>query len=119
MTVAFTLEGMRIRGNVIPRNRLISIWNRLTTKPFPKVAAFQLEERDFEHILQLRRCREDELREVQEWGRMLPVKGTDACVLNAEGFVDLDYVIFIRENPYHALDKILEHELSHIANGDL
>lgn len=119
MTVAFTFEGMRVRGEVIPGNRLVSIWNTLTTKPFPKVAAFQLEERGFEHILQLRMCREDETREVQEWGRLLSVKGTDACVLNAEGFVDLDYVILIRENPYHVLDKILEHELSHIAKGDL
>jgi len=119
MTVSFTLEGLRIRGDVIPGKRLVSLWNRLTTQPFPKVAAFQLEEHDFERILQLRRCREDEIREVQEWGRLLSVKGTDACVLNAEGFIDLDYVILIRKNPYHALVEILVHELSHIANGDL
>jgi len=119
MKVVFTFEGVRVRGEVIPRDGLVSIWNGLTTKPFPKVAAFQLEECDFEHILRLRRCREDEIREIQEWGRLLSVNGTDACVLNAEGFVDLDYVIFIRQNPYHALDKILEHELSHIVKGDL
>jgi hypothetical protein len=119
MTVVFTFEGMRVRGDVISRDRLVSIWNTLTTKAFPNVAAFQLEERDFEHIIRLRRCREDEIREVQEWGRLLSVKGTDACVLNAEGFSDLDYVILIRQNPYHALNKILEHELSHIVKGDL
>ena len=119
MTVAFTFEGIRVKGELIPRNRLVSIWNALTTKPFPKVTAFQLKERDFEHIIRLRRCREDEIRELQEWGRLLSVKGTDACVLNAEGFVGLDYVILIRQNPYHALNKILEHELSHIVKGDL
>jgi hypothetical protein len=119
MTAVFTFEGMRVRGEMISRDRLVSIWNTLTTKQFPKVAAFQLEERDFEHIVRLRRCREDEIREVQEWGRLLSVKGTDACVLNAEGFADLDYVILIRQNPYHALNKILEHELSHIVKGDL
>jgi hypothetical protein len=119
MTVAFTLEGVRVRGKVVPGNRLVSIWNTLTRKPFPKVVAFQLEDRDFERIVRLRRCREDEIREVQEWGRLLSAKGTDACVFNAEGFVDLDYVILVRENPYHALDKVLEHELSHIAKGNL
>ena len=75
MSVAFTFEGMRVRGEVIPGNRLVSIWNTLTTKPFPKVAAFQLEERDFEHILKSRRCREDEIREVQEWGRTVVGQG--------------------------------------------
>ena len=30
-----------------------------------------------------------------------------------------EYVILVRENPYHSLDEIILHELSHIARGDL
>ena len=37
--------------------------------------------------------------------------------------VSLEYInkkiLEIRENPYHGLEEILEHELSHIARGDL
>jgi hypothetical protein len=32
---------------------------------------------------------------------------------------DVDYLILIRRNPYHNLEDVLQHELSHIAEGDL
>jgi hypothetical protein len=75
-------------------------------------------------VMQLRKCREDEMRELREWGRVLSVRGTDACVFSdgeSAGVesVDVDYVILVRENPYHSQREILEHELSHIARGDL
>jgi hypothetical protein len=49
----------------------------------------------------------------------LSVEGTDACVFNADEFAVFDYVILVRENPYHSFSEILEHELAHIARGDL
>lgn len=119
MATVFTVEGISIRGRVISEKRLVSIWNRLTGKPFPMVVAFQLEDSDLDRVIQLRRCRKDETRELEEWGRLLSARGTDACVFNADEFADLDYVILVRKNPYHALDEVLEHELSHIAKGDL
>jgi hypothetical protein len=49
----------------------------------------------------------------------LSVEGTDASVCNADAFVGVDYIVLVRENPYHTLDEILEHELGHVARGDL
>jgi hypothetical protein len=114
-----TIERVRFKARMIPRKQLISIWKMLTPKPFPKVKAFQLEDDDFNYVIQLRNCREDERREKEEWGRALSAGGTDACVFNSDEFADIDYVILIRESPYHGFAEVLEHELSHIARGDL
>ncbi len=114
-----TLEGIKVNTKSIPRKRLVSIWKTLTRQPFPRVRAFQLADDDFEHILHFRKCREDERREMEEWGRVLSTKGTDACVFNAEENADVDYIILIRNNPFHNPQEILEHELTHIAEGDL
>ena len=46
-------------------------------------------------------------------------RGTDACVFNACENEDADYVILVREKPYHRIDEIILHELTHIAKGDL
>jgi hypothetical protein len=114
-----TLEGIKVKVESIPRKQLGSIWKTLTRQPFPKVRAFQLADADFERILHFRKCREDERREMEEWGRALSTKGTDACVFNAEENADIDYIILIRNNPYHEPRAVLEHELRHIARGDL
>ena len=114
-----TIDGFNDKAKSIPKTQLVSIWKTLTSQPFPKVRAFQLEDRDFELVLRLRKCKDDERREMEEWGRVLSTRGTDACVFNAEDYADADYVVLIRENPYHDPQKILEHELAHIAEGDL
>ena len=85
----------------------------------PKVKALRLSDDDFNDVMQRRRCIEDDLREIEEWGRVLPTKGTDACVFTAEETEDADYVILVRQNPYHTLEEILVHELAHIVRGDL
>jgi hypothetical protein len=114
-----TIEGINVQARMIPRNKIISIWKTLTKKPIPKVSAFQLEDNDFDHAIELTKCRDDERREIEEWGRILSATGTDACVYNAHESADVDYIILIRKNPYHCLGEVLEHELSHIARGDL
>jgi hypothetical protein len=114
-----TLEGMKVKAKSIPKTQLISLWKTLTHQPFPRVRAFQLADDDFEHILCFRKCREDERREMKEWGRVLSTRATDGCVFNADEFADIDFVILIRENPYHSTMEVLTHELSHIARGDL
>lgn len=119
MFTVITIEGAKVKAKMIPRKKIISIWKTLTKKPFPKVSAFQLQDSDFDYAIELTKCREDERREMEEWGRVLSSKGTDACVYNAHESADVDYVILIRENPYHSFAEILEHELSHIARGDL
>ena len=83
------------------------------------VVAFQLEDLDFDHLIELRSCREDERGEMVEWGRVLSAGGTDGCVFNVDEYVEVDYVILVRKNPFHQLDEILMHELRHIARGDL
>jgi hypothetical protein len=98
---------------------LLKAWKILSSNPLPKVKAMRLSNDDFNHVLVNRHCFEDELREIEEWGRVLSTKGTDACVYNAEDTDDVDYVILVRKNHYHTLDEILVHELKHIAQGDL
>jgi hypothetical protein len=113
------VEGLQLKAKSIPKKQLAEAWKKLTDKPFPKVKALILNDDDFNHIIEHMNCSEDALREIQEWGRVLSTEGTDACVFNADKADKADYVILVRENPYHGLNDILEHELSHILNGDL
>lgn len=119
MVTSFTVRGVRCRGRAVSNRKLITIWRGLTCKPFPRVVAFQLEDPDFDRLLELRSCRENERREMLEWGRVLSAGGTDGCVFNVDEYADVDYVILVRKNPYHEFDEILMHELTHIARGDL
>jgi hypothetical protein len=113
------VEGLSLKVEVISRQQLIKAWKTLSGKPFPKVKAMRLSDDDFNHVLQHRKCFEDDIREIEEWGRILSTKGTDACVFNAEQADGADYIILVRKNPYHTIDEILVHELTHIARGDL
>ncbi|MCW4002853.1 MAG: hypothetical protein NWE95_02945 [Candidatus Bathyarchaeota archaeon] len=113
------VEGIKMKVKRIPKKQLNAIWKTLSSKPLPKVKALQLSDEDFNHAIEHRHCPEDALREVVEWGRILSIKGTDACVFNADETDDAQYIILVRQTPYHSLDEILLHELSHIAKGDL
>ena len=115
-----SVEGTKMKIKRIPEQHLVKAWKTLSRKPLPKVKALKLQDEDFNQVVQNRQCFEDDLREVEEWGRILSTKGTDACVFNAARKTDdAEYVILVRENPYHSLDEIIVHELSHISRGDL
>jgi len=113
------VEGIKMEGKHIPKKKLITVWKTLSCKPFPKVKALKLSNDDFNQVLKHRHCIEDDFREIEEWGRPLSTKGTDACVFNGEENDKADFIILVRENHYHTLDEIIFHELSHIARGDL
>lgn len=113
------VEGVKMKAKRVSKNQLIEAWKKLSSKPLPKVEAFKLSDEDFDYVIQRRHCLDDDLREIEEWGRTLSTKSTDACVFEADEAEDADYVILIRKNPYHSLDDIIIHELSHIARGDL
>ena len=113
------IASLQIKGRRIDEIQISEAWKTLSVKPLPKILALELRDEDFNYIIDMRRCPEDQLREIEEWGRVLSTKGTDACVFNADVDEDADYVILVRENPYHTLDEIIIHELSHIAKGDL
>lgn len=115
------VEGVEIKMKAKPirKKQLVKAWKTLSSRPLPKVKALKLSDEDFNRVIQQRHCLEDELCELEEWGRVLPTKGTDACVFNAEQTDNAEYVILVRENPFHSLDEIILHELSHIARGDL
>jgi hypothetical protein len=114
------VEEIKMNTEPIPKRHLTAAWKTLSNKPMPKVKALRLSDDDFNHVLQHRHCIEDDFREIEEWGRILSTKGTDACVFNAADETgNSDYVILVRENPYHSLDEIIVHELSHIVRGDL
>ena len=66
------------------KNKLVKAWKTLSSKPLPKIKALKLSDEDFNRVLESRRCFEDQLREVEEWGRVLSTGGTDACVFNAK-----------------------------------
>ena len=119
MFVVITLAGLRVKAKAVPKKEVVSLWRTLTTKPFPRVKVYQLQDSDFESIVALSKTRDDEKRELQEWGRTLSPEGTDAIVCDTDEFRDVDYLILIRENSYHSLPRVLKHELSHIAKGDL
>jgi hypothetical protein len=113
------VEGVEIKANRIHQNKLVKAWKTLSSKPLPKIKAFKLSDEDFNSIIEQRRCPEDNSREIEEWGRILSTKGTDACIFDADDAEGAEYMILVRENPYHTLDEIILHELSHIARGDL
>ena len=113
------VEGFQMNAKRIHGKRLAKAWKTLSTKPFPKIKALKLSDEDFDQIIQRKHCIDDDFREIEEWGRILSTKGTDACVFNADETDNAEYVILVRENPYHSLDEIIVHELSHIARGDL
>jgi hypothetical protein len=113
------VEGLKLKAKSIPKKQLEAIWKTLTDKPYPKIKALILNDDDFNHVIEHRHCTEDALRELQEWGRVLSTEGTDACIFNGDKTAKADYVILVRDNPYHDLKEILEHELSHILKGDL
>jgi hypothetical protein len=112
-------EELTIQVESISQSKLEKAWNRMSKKPFPKVKMLRLSDDDFNNVIRQRRCLEDDIREVEEWGRVLSTKGTDACIFNGEEQHDSDYVILVRKNPYHSLEEIILHELAHIARGDL
>jgi hypothetical protein len=113
------IEGLKLKAERIPKTQLNRQWKTLSQKPMPKIAAFRVEDEDFEHVLIHLNCPENLEREILEWGRMLSREGTDACVFNGEENLNADYIILVRQNPYHPFTKIIRHELAHIANGDL
>lgn len=117
----YTFEGLELwsEPEVIPQEKLAAAWKKLGRKPLPKVRMLRLSDEDFNHILEHRRCPQDELREIMEWGRVLSTRDTDACIFNADEADSVDYIILVRKTPYHTIDEIILHELEHIAKGDL
>jgi len=113
------VEGTKVKGKRIPEKQIMNAWKTISRKPLPKVKALRLTDEEFYRAIQNRQCFEDDLREVEEWGNVLSIEGTDGCVFNTKNTHNAEYVILVRENPYHDLDEIIVHELSHIARGDL
>ena len=113
------VEGVQINAEHIQKTQLVKAWKTLSSKPLPKIKALKLSDEDFNQVIEQRRCFEDQMREIEEWGRILSTKGTDACVFNADPTDNAQYIILVRANPYHSLNEIIIHELSHIARGDL
>ena len=113
------VEGIEMKTERIPKRHLTNAWKTLSNKPMPKVKALRISDDDFNHALEHRHCIEDSFREIEEWGRVLSTKETDACVFNGDEADGADYIILVRENSYHTVDEIIVHELSHIARGDL
>jgi hypothetical protein len=112
-------EDFEMKPERIPKRQLMVAWKTLSNKPMPKIKALRLSDEDFNREMENRHCVEDDFREIEEWGRILPIKGTDACVFNADKNENIEFVILIRKNPYHSLEEIIVHELSHISRGDL
>jgi len=114
------VKGVEMKAKRIHGSKLIKAWKTLSSKPMPKIKALRLSDENFDIAIKQRRCFEDDLREIEEWGTVLSTKGTDACVFNSnDEEADAQYIILIREKTFHRMDEIILHELSHIARGDL
>jgi len=46
----------------------------LSSNPLPKIKALELSDEDFNHIMGVKCCPEDQMREIDEWGRILSTK---------------------------------------------
>jgi hypothetical protein len=114
------VEGMQLNGKRITGSQIRKAWVTISSKPLPKIKAIALSNADFNLIIDVRRCPEDDMRKIEEWGRILSTKCTDACVFNADQTTEgAEYIILVRQSSYHSLEEILIHELMHIARGDL
>ncbi len=113
------VQGIQVLARSIPTRDIATLWKMLTTAPLPKVTVLQLRDEDFDRIIQKSKCKADEEREMEEWGRILSITGTDACVYSLGDSEYVEYYILIRERPYHKIEEIIRHELAHIARGDL
>ena len=65
------VSGQEVNATRIHGNLLARIWKTLSSKPLPKIKAWRLSDEDFNAVIEQRRCYEDSLREVEEWGRVL------------------------------------------------
>ena len=119
MFLMVMVEGVEVKAKRIQGDKLVKAWKTLSSKPLPKIKALRLSDKDFNSVIEQRRCFEDDMREVEEWGRTLSTKGTDACVFYVCENEEAQYIILVREKPFHQIDEILLHELTHIARGDL
>jgi hypothetical protein len=63
------VEGIKIKTERISKRSLIAAWKTLSNKPLPKVKAFRLSDNDFNQFLQHRHCAEDDICELEEWGK--------------------------------------------------
>lgn len=113
------VEGVEVKAKRIPKKQLVDAWKTLTSQPFPNIRALILSDEDFNNVMQRKRCFEDSLREIEEWGKILSIEGTDACIFNVNETAIMNYTILIRKNPYHNVKEIILHELAHITRGDL
>jgi len=65
------VEGMQLNGKRITGNQIRKAWKSISSKPLPKIKAITLSNADFNYIVDVRRCPEDDMREIEEWGRIL------------------------------------------------
>jgi hypothetical protein len=114
-----SVEGIEMKCERIPKRQLVNAWKTLSRTPLPKIKALKLSDKDFNHVLEHRQCPENSLLEIEEWGKVLSTKGTDSCVFSGDETDNAEYILLVRQKPYHSLHKIIVHELWHIARGDL
>ena len=62
------VEGMQLNGKRITGSQIRKAWTTISSKPLPKIKAITLSNEDFNHIIDVKRCPEDDMREIEEWG---------------------------------------------------
>ncbi len=95
----FLVKGIQMNAKHIHKNKLLKAWRTMSSRQMPKIKALKLSDEDFNHFIDVRRCPEDQMREMEEWGRILSTRGTDACVYHADPADDAEFIILIR--PVH------------------
>ena len=100
----------------VSKKKMKKIWKTLTSKPFPPVDAYILENKEYERImLLLQESSAVVVQDVFEYGKTSDPISAEAVVFPACS----KFLILIKRESRCTLKENLEHELDHIAKGEV
>ncbi len=98
---------------VVSQRRLKNIWKKISSKPFPEIYAFTLDDGDFLFLLELLQKNQGaEDSRVKEYGVDFDDRFIEACSFVFEGY----FMVYVKQSA--SLDVCLEHELKHILSDE-
>ena len=101
----------------VSKKKMKKIWKNITSKPFPSIDAYILENKEFKRImLLLQESSAVVVQDVFEYGKTLDPIGSEAVVFCPDCS---KYLILIKRESLCILKENLKHELEHIAKGEV
>jgi uncharacterized protein (DUF2344 family) len=101
----------------VSKKKMKKIWKDITSKPFPSIDAYILENKEYERIiLLLQESSAVVVQDMFEYGKTLDPVSSEAVVFRP---VCSKYLILIKRESRCTLKENLEHELEHIAKKEV